>query len=165
MKMKPLSAGCSEGVFCQNGLAVDYPLGSRAGTMLECIALTGTHYASVHMFAHASGQLAAGAAAHVAPSPSFGVWRVSWLPRGLSGEIHRQRAGPAGTAPDCDMASAAAADRRLWEWAQPIGVVCGPSHRPLLPPDDGVCYLGVDSTLKDNTGQQHPLAKKGRLQA
>ena len=60
MKMKPLSAGCSEGVFCQNGLAVDYPLGSRAGTMLECIALTGTHYASVHMFAHASGQLAAG---------------------------------------------------------------------------------------------------------
>jgi hypothetical protein len=33
----------------------------------------------------------------------------------------------------------------------------------LPPPDDGVCYLVVDSTLKDKTGQKHPLAKKGRL--
>jgi hypothetical protein len=33
----------------------------------------------------------------------------------------------------------------------------------LPPPDDGVCYLVVDSTLKDNTGQKHPLTKKGRL--
>jgi hypothetical protein len=28
-----------------------------------------------------------------------------------------------------------------------------------------VCYLVVDSTLKDNTGQKHPLAKKERLNA
>jgi Transposase DDE domain len=33
----------------------------------------------------------------------------------------------------------------------------------LPPPNDGVCYLVVDSTLKDKTGQKHPLAKKGRL--
>jgi hypothetical protein len=33
----------------------------------------------------------------------------------------------------------------------------------LPPPADGVCYLVVDSTLKKKTGQQHPLAKKGRL--
>jgi hypothetical protein len=30
-------------------------------------------------------------------------------------------------------------------------------------PVDGVCSLVVDSTLKEKTGQQHPLAKKGRL--
>lgn len=33
----------------------------------------------------------------------------------------------------------------------------------LPPPDDGVCYLVVDSTLKSKTGQKHPLAKKYRL--
>ncbi|HEX2241756.1 MAG TPA: transposase [Gammaproteobacteria bacterium] len=33
----------------------------------------------------------------------------------------------------------------------------------LPPPGDGVCYLAVDSTLKDKTGQKPPLAKKGRL--
>jgi hypothetical protein len=33
----------------------------------------------------------------------------------------------------------------------------------LPPPDDGVCHLVVDSTLKGKTGQKHPLAKKGRL--
>ncbi|HEX2244155.1 MAG TPA: transposase [Gammaproteobacteria bacterium] len=33
----------------------------------------------------------------------------------------------------------------------------------LPPPDDGVGYLVVDSTLKDKTGQKPPLAKKGRL--
>jgi hypothetical protein len=31
------------------------------------------------------------------------------------------------------------------------------------PPDDGVCYLVVDSTLKSKTAQKHPLAKKWRL--
>ena len=33
----------------------------------------------------------------------------------------------------------------------------------LPPPEDGVCYVVADSTLKGKTGQQHPLAKKGRL--
>jgi DDE family transposase len=33
----------------------------------------------------------------------------------------------------------------------------------LPPPEDGVCYLVVDSTFKSKTGQKHPLAKKGRL--
>jgi hypothetical protein len=33
----------------------------------------------------------------------------------------------------------------------------------LPPPKDEVCYLVVDSTLKDKTGQKHPLAKKGQL--
>src|SRR5262249_31262057 len=33
----------------------------------------------------------------------------------------------------------------------------------LPPPDDGGGDLVVDSTLKDKTGQKHPLAKKGRL--
>jgi hypothetical protein len=32
----------------------------------------------------------------------------------------------------------------------------------LPPPEDGVCFLVVDSTLKGKTGQRHPLAKKGR---
>jgi DDE superfamily endonuclease len=31
------------------------------------------------------------------------------------------------------------------------------------PPDDGVCYLVVDSTLNSKTAEKHPLAKKGRL--
>jgi hypothetical protein len=31
------------------------------------------------------------------------------------------------------------------------------------PQEDGVCYLVVDSTLRGQTGQKHPLAKKGRL--
>jgi hypothetical protein len=30
-------------------------------------------------------------------------------------------------------------------------------------PEDGVCYLVVDSTVKDKTGLKHPLAKKGHL--
>jgi hypothetical protein len=35
----------------------------------------------------------------------------------------------------------------------------------LTPPDDGVCYLIVDSTLKSKTGRKHPLAKKYHLNA
>jgi Transposase DDE domain len=35
----------------------------------------------------------------------------------------------------------------------------------LPPPDDGVCYLVVDRTLTGKTGQKHPLATKGRLNA
>jgi hypothetical protein len=35
----------------------------------------------------------------------------------------------------------------------------------LPPPVDGVCSVVVDSTLKDQTGQKHPLAKTGRLNA
>jgi hypothetical protein len=31
------------------------------------------------------------------------------------------------------------------------------------PPKDEVCYLVVDSTLTDNTGQKHPWAPTGRL--
>lgn len=33
----------------------------------------------------------------------------------------------------------------------------------LPPPEAGVCYLVVDSTLKGKTGQKHPFAKTGRL--
>jgi hypothetical protein len=33
----------------------------------------------------------------------------------------------------------------------------------LPPPDDGVCYLVVDSTLNSKTGHKHPLAKQYRL--
>ena len=33
----------------------------------------------------------------------------------------------------------------------------------LSPPDDGVYYLVVESTLKSKTAQKHPLAKKWRL--
>jgi hypothetical protein len=29
----------------------------------------------------------------------------------------------------------------------------------LPPPEDGVCYVVADGTLKDKTGAQHPLAK------
>jgi hypothetical protein len=35
----------------------------------------------------------------------------------------------------------------------------------LPPPEDGVCSLVVESTLQETTGQRHPLAKQGRLNA
>jgi Transposase DDE domain len=44
----------------------------------------------------------------------------------------------------------------LWWFADQIVAI-------LPPPEDGVCYLVVDSTVKHKTGQRHPLAKKGRL--
>jgi Transposase DDE domain len=44
----------------------------------------------------------------------------------------------------------------LWWFADQVMAI-------LPPPEDGVCYLVVDSTFKHKTGQQHPLAKKGRL--
>ncbi len=47
--------------------------------------------------------------------------------------------------------------RILWWW------FADQASAVLPPPDDGVCSLVVDSTLKSQTGQQHPLAKKGRL--
>jgi hypothetical protein len=44
----------------------------------------------------------------------------------------------------------------LWWFADQVIAV-------LPSPGDKVCYLVVDSTFKDKTGQKHPLAKKGRL--
>jgi Transposase DDE domain len=44
----------------------------------------------------------------------------------------------------------------LWWFADQVMAI-------LPPPEDGVCYLVVDSTFKHKTGQQQPLAKKGRL--
>jgi hypothetical protein len=49
--------------------------------------------------------------------------------------------------------------RVLWWWCADQGLAT------LTAPEDGVCSLVVDSTLKDKTGQKHPLAKKGRLNA
>jgi hypothetical protein len=50
-----------------------------------------------------------------------------------------------------------------WNWRILLGWFVDQVIATLPPPDDGVCYLVVDSTLKDKTGQKHPLAKKGRL--
>lgn len=55
MNLNPLSGDCSMGLFCQNGLVKSVPLGSYSGTMVRCIALEGTYYGSVHLFAQASG--------------------------------------------------------------------------------------------------------------
>lgn len=50
-----------------------------------------------------------------------------------------------------------------WNWRVLLWRFADQAIAALPPPDDGVCYLVVDSTLKGKTGQQHPLAKKGRL--
>jgi hypothetical protein len=47
--------------------------------------------------------------------------------------------------------------RILWWWFADQVIATLP------PPEDGVCSLVVDSTIKDKTGPKHPLAKKGRL--
>jgi len=44
----------------------------------------------------------------------------------------------------------------LWWFADQVMAI-------LPPPEDGVCYVVVDSTFKSTTAQKHPLAKKGRL--
>jgi hypothetical protein len=44
----------------------------------------------------------------------------------------------------------------LWWFADQVIAI-------LPPPEEGVCDLVADSTLKDTTGQKHPLAKQGRL--
>jgi Transposase DDE domain len=50
-----------------------------------------------------------------------------------------------------------------WNWRVLLWWFADQVITTLPPPKDGVCYLVVDSTLKDKTGQKHPLAKKGRL--
>ena len=50
-----------------------------------------------------------------------------------------------------------------WNWRVLLWWFADQVIAMLPPPDDGVCYLVVDSTLKDKTGQQHPWATKGRL--
>jgi Transposase DDE domain len=50
-----------------------------------------------------------------------------------------------------------------WNWRVLLWWFADQVMATLPPPGDGVCYLVVDSTLKDKTGQKHPLAKKGRL--
>src|SRR5215475_6316389 len=50
-----------------------------------------------------------------------------------------------------------------WNWRVLLWWFADQVITTLPPPQDGVCYLVVDSTLKDKTGQKHPLAKKGRL--
>jgi hypothetical protein len=47
-------------------------------------------------------------------------------------------------------------------WRVLLWWVADPVIATLPAPEDGVCDLVVDSTLKDQTGQQHPLAKQGR---
>jgi Transposase DDE domain len=50
-----------------------------------------------------------------------------------------------------------------WNWRVLLWWFADQVIATLPPPADGVCYLVVDSTLKEKTGQQRPLAKKGRL--
>jgi hypothetical protein len=66
--------------------------------------------------------------------------------------------------PHYGVASAPIAGRGVLERSTPRLVVCGSSHRDFSPPpDDGMCNLIVESTLKSQTGRKHPLAKKYRL--
>src|SRR5262245_26281106 len=134
MNLKPLSGDCARGVFCQNGLAKSFPLGSHSGTLVRCIAREGTYHASVHMFAQANGQLAARAPTDVSSSASSGLLLVVGLPSDLPGKGDHQRVGWAGPSPYCRVASASAADRSLLELADPVVVVCGSSHRHAAPP-------------------------------
>jgi hypothetical protein len=50
-----------------------------------------------------------------------------------------------------------------WNWRVLLWWFADQVIATLPPPEDGVCYLVVDSTLQEKTGQKHPLAKKGRL--
>jgi DDE family transposase len=50
-----------------------------------------------------------------------------------------------------------------WNWRVLLWWFADELIATLPPPEDGICYVVVDSTLKDKTGQKHPLAKKGRL--
>jgi hypothetical protein len=50
-----------------------------------------------------------------------------------------------------------------WTWRVLLWWFADQVFGTLPPPEDGVCYLVVDSTLKHKTGQKHPLAKKRRL--
>jgi Transposase DDE domain len=50
-----------------------------------------------------------------------------------------------------------------WNWRVLLWWFADHVIATLPPPEDGVCSLVVDSTLKGKTGQKHPLAKKGRL--
>jgi hypothetical protein len=118
---------------------------------------------TVHMFAQANCQLAAGVAADVSPPASSGVLLVLRLPNGLSGASHRHRVGPADAAPYCRMASPSPADSDVLAWRVLLWWFADQVIATLPPLGDEVCYLVVDSTLKDKTGQKHPLAKKGRL--
>ena len=50
-----------------------------------------------------------------------------------------------------------------WNWRLLLWWFADQAIAALPPPDDGVCYVVVDSTLNGQTGQQPPFAKKGRL--
>lgn len=50
-----------------------------------------------------------------------------------------------------------------WNWRVLLWWFADQVIATLPPPQDGVCSLVVDSTLKEKTGQKHPLAKTGRL--
>jgi hypothetical protein len=93
MNLTPLPGNSVRGGCSQNSLARGFPWGSLSDTMLECIAIEGTHHATVHVLAQSRLQLAAGAAAHVSPSPSSGLLLAARLPGGLSGESDTHRIG------------------------------------------------------------------------
>jgi hypothetical protein len=50
-----------------------------------------------------------------------------------------------------------------WNWRVLLWWFADQVMAMLPPPEDGVGYLVVDSTVKDETGLKHPLAEKGRL--
>jgi Transposase DDE domain len=50
-----------------------------------------------------------------------------------------------------------------WHWRVLLWWFADQVIATLPPPEDGVCSLVVDSTVKGKTGLKHPLAKKGRL--
>jgi hypothetical protein len=82
--------------------------------------------------------------------------------------VYQEKATVIGLARLTPRHSAAWHLRRLlmaayWHWRVLLWWFADQVIAALPPPDDGVCSLVVDSTLKDKTGQKHPLAKKGRL--
>jgi hypothetical protein len=50
-----------------------------------------------------------------------------------------------------------------WQWARVLEWLVSQALAAFPAPNEGVLYLGVDSTLKDKRSKKNPLAKKGRL--
>jgi hypothetical protein len=115
------------------------------------------------MFAEANRQLAAGVAADVSPPPLSGVLLVPRLSNSLSGESHSQRLARLMPCHFAEWHLRRLLTAAYWNWRVLLWWFADQVIATLPPPDDGVCYLVVDSTFKDKTGQKHPLAKTGRL--
>jgi hypothetical protein len=162
--LKPLFSTRSKEVVYQNSLAKNFPLGSPSGRM-------------VHTYRSRGGPI---------------MLYFRWLPKPVTNWLHvlrpmfhhrhhlvfswllvcqatyQEKATIKGLARLAPRHIAEWHLRRLltatyWNWRVLLWWFVDQVIATLPPPEDGVCYLVVDSTIKDKTGSKHPLAKKGRL--